>query len=137
MAYDEQLANRIRQAFGARHDITERKMFGGLTFLCLGRMCCGIVGSDMMVRVPDDELDAVRRNRYVRPMDFTGKPLKGFVYVSPQGCRTLAALRAWLSLGERVAAAKTDGPAKGCSTRESLRRFTLTGQRRPTVSTQR
>ena len=83
MAYDEQLANRIRQAFGVRHDITERKMFGGLAFLCLGRMCCGIVGSDLMVRIPDDEFDAVMRNRYVRPMDFTGKPLRGFVYVSP------------------------------------------------------
>ena len=75
MAYDEQLANRIRQAFGARDDITERKMFGGLAFLCLGRMCCGIVGSDLMVRIPDDEFDAVMRNRYVRPMDFTGRPL--------------------------------------------------------------
>ena len=93
MAYDEQLANRIRQAFGARHDITERKMFGGLAFLCLGRMCCGIVGSDLMVRIPDDEFDAVMRSRYVRPMDFTGKPLKGFVYVSPPGFRTPAALR--------------------------------------------
>ena len=45
MAYDEQLANRIRQAFAARYDITKRKMFGGLAFLCLGRMCCGIVGN--------------------------------------------------------------------------------------------
>ena len=93
MAYDEQLANRIRQAFGVRYDITERKMFGGLAFLCLGRMCCGIVGSDLMVRIPDDEFDAVMRNRYVRPMDFTGKPLRGFVYVSAPGFRTRAALR--------------------------------------------
>ena len=106
MAYDEQLANRIRQAFGARHDITERKMFGGLAFLCLGRMCCGIVGSDLMVRIADDEFDAVMRNRYVRPMDFTGKPLKGFVYVSAPGFRTRAALRGWLSRGERVAEEK-------------------------------
>jgi len=67
----------------SRNDITERKMFGGLAFLCLGRMCCGIVVSDLMVRIPDDELDAVMRGRHVRPMDFTGKPLRGFVYVSP------------------------------------------------------
>ena len=93
MGYDEQLANRIRQAFGTRNDITERKMFGGLAFLCLGRMCCGIVGRDLMVRIPDDEFDAVMRRRYVRPMDFTGKTLRGFVYVSPPGFRTLAALR--------------------------------------------
>lgn len=112
MAYDEQLADRIRQAFGARHDITERKMFGGLAFLCIGRMCCGIVGSDLMVRIPDDECDAVMRNRYVRPMDFTGRPLKGFVYVSAPGFRTRAALRTWLSLGERVAEEKAAGPTK-------------------------
>ena len=88
MAYDEQLANRIRQAFGARKDITERKMFGGLAFLYRGRMCYGIVERDSMVRVPDDEYDNVVRRRHVRPMDFTGEPLRGFVDVSPPGFRT-------------------------------------------------
>jgi hypothetical protein len=76
MAYDERLANRIRQAFDTRSDITERKMFGGLAFLYRGRMCCGIVGSDLMVRIPDDEFDAVMRGRHVRPMDFTGKLIR-------------------------------------------------------------
>ena len=106
MAYDEQLANRIRHAFGARSDITERGMFGGLAFLCRGRMCCGVVDSDLMVRVADDEFDIVIRGRHVRPMDFTGRPLRGFVYVSPLGFRTAAALRTWLSRGERVAQEK-------------------------------
>ena len=112
MAYDEQLANRIRQAFGTRNDITERKMFGGLAFLYRGRMCCGIVGRDLMVRIPDDEFDAVMRERHVRPMDFTGKPLRGFVYVSPPGFRTGAALRTWVSRGERVAKEKATEPTK-------------------------
>jgi TfoX N-terminal domain len=112
MAYDERLANRVRQAFGARHDITERKMFGGLAFLCRGHMCCGIVGNDLMVRIPEDEIAAVMRSRHVRPMDFTGKPLKGFVYVSPPGFRTAATLRAWLARGERVAEEKAIGPTK-------------------------
>ena len=103
MAYDEQLADRIRQTFGMRTDITERKMFGGLAFLRRGRMCCGIVGSDLMVRIADDEFEAVMPGRHVRPMDFTGRPLRGFVYVSPPGFRTPAALRRWLSRGERVA----------------------------------
>ena len=49
MAYDDALANRIRQVFGARRDIAERQMFGGLAFLLRGRMCCGIVGRDLMV----------------------------------------------------------------------------------------
>lgn len=103
MSYDERLANRIRQALSGQRDISERKMFGGLAFLYQGRMCCGIVGNDLMVRVPLDEVDAVLRRRHVRPMDFTGKPLRGFVYVSPSGCSTAASLRIWLTHGERAA----------------------------------
>lgn len=106
MAYDERLANRIRRAFGSEKAITERQMFGGLAFLWRGRMCCGIVGSDLMVRVPLDDFDALLRKPHVRPMDFTGKALKGFVYVAPAGFRTATALRTWLSYGERVAEAK-------------------------------
>lgn len=114
MAYDEQLASRIRQAFDGRPDITERKMFGGLAFLCGGRMCCGIVGNDLMVRVPDEAIETVMRAPHVRPMDFTGKPMKGFVYVSPSGFRTSTALRTWLSYGEQVAeaSAMTPRPAR-------------------------
>jgi TfoX/Sxy family transcriptional regulator of competence genes len=103
MAYDEQLANRIRRVVASRKGITERKMFGGLAFLLRGRMCCGIVNRDLMVRVSDDEYETIVRRRHVRPMDFTGKPIRGFVYVSPPGFRTAAALRTWLSRGERVA----------------------------------
>ncbi len=127
MAYDEQLAHRIRQAFGAQKDITERKMFGGLTFLYRGRMCCGIVGRDLMVRVPDDEFDAVMRGQHVRPMDFTGKPLRGFAYVSPPGFRTAAVLRTWLSRGERAADEKATGPTKR---RPNQKRASAAGHRR-------
>src|SRR5262245_28367020 len=101
MAYDETLAARIRKLLHGRTDVTERKMFGGLAFMRRDRMCCGIVGADLVVRVPEDEFEAVMRRRHVRPMDFTGKPLKGFVYVSPPGTRSAAALRAWLECGER------------------------------------
>ena len=119
MAYDEQLAKRILQVIGTRRDIAERRMFGGLAFLCQGRMCCGIVGSDLMVRIPVGEFDAVMRGRHVRPMDFTGRPLRGFVYVSPPGFRTAAALRTWLSHGERVAQEKAARPASRSRTRRS------------------
>lgn len=112
MAYDETLAERIRRALRGRRDITEKKMFGGLAFLCHGRMCCGIVGGDLMVRVPDGEFAAILRERHVRPMDFTGKPLRGFVYVSRPGVRTPAALRTWLSRGERAAHERAERPAK-------------------------
>ena len=117
MAYDEQLAKRIRRVFGTRSDIAERRMFGGLAFLLGGRMCCGIMGGDLMVRVTDDEFDVVMRGPHVRPMDFTGKPLRGFVYVSPPGVRTATALRTWLSRGERVAQEKAARPATRSRTR--------------------
>jgi TfoX/Sxy family transcriptional regulator of competence genes len=103
VAYDNDLANRIRRVFGTRRDLSERRMFGGLTFLIRGRMCCGIVGSDLMVRVSSDEYDAIVRKPHVRPMDFTGKPLRGFVFVAPPGVRTTSALRTWLTRGQRVA----------------------------------
>jgi len=119
MAYDEKLAQRIRQAFGTRNDVTERKMFGGLTFLCGGRMCCGIVGGDLMVRVAENELDELLRGRHVRPMDFTGRPLAGFLYVSPPGFRTDAALRGWLFRGVRVAIRKATASGKGRSHRRA------------------
>jgi TfoX/Sxy family transcriptional regulator of competence genes len=96
MAYDESLAARVRLALRAVGRVSERKMFGGLAFLIGGKMCCGIVGSDLMVRVPKDEYAAALRRRHVRPMDFTGRPLAGFVYVSPDGLRTRSTLEAWV-----------------------------------------
>jgi hypothetical protein len=104
MPYDERVAERIRAAFGERRGITERKMFGGLAFLLRGRMCCGIVGSDLMVRAPMDVFEELLRRRHVRPMDFTGKPLRGFLFISPPGFRTARGLQTWLSYGEQAAA---------------------------------
>ena len=104
MAYDEGLAQRIREAFDGRSDIVEKKMFGGLAFLCDGRMCCGINGGDLMVRVTEDEIEAVMRRPHVRPMDFTGRPLRGFVYVSADGYRKAADLQAWIDRGLRFVA---------------------------------
>ena len=99
MAYDLQLGERIRHALGARDDITERKMFGGLAFLRDGRMCCGVVGANLVVRVVEEEMPAALRKAHVRPMDFTGRPMRGFVYVGPGGIATDAALQQWLGKG--------------------------------------
>ena len=100
MAYDEKFAARIRTLLHGRTDVTERKMFGGLAFMYRDRMCWGIVGADLVVRVAEDEFEAAMRRRHVRPMDFTGRPLKGFVYISPLGIHSPSALRAWLECGE-------------------------------------
>ena len=134
MAYDEKLADRIRQVFGARGDIAERKMFGGLAFLLRGRMCCGIVGSDLMVRVPDGEYETIICEPHIRPMDFTGKPLRGFVYVSPPAFRGAAGLRTWLARGERVAEEKA---AELSKRRSSRRTSSAAGRRRATSRARR
>jgi TfoX/Sxy family transcriptional regulator of competence genes len=98
VSYDEKLADRIRRALGPRDDIEERKMFGGIAFLRDGRMFCGIAKDDLMVRVGPAGYEAALERPHVRPMDFTGRPMKGYVFVAPEGRRTDAALRAWVEL---------------------------------------
>lgn len=111
MAYDEKLANRVRHALGRRGGITEKKMFGGLAFLVGGKMMCGIVKDDLMVRVgPERYGDALGRP-HVRPMNFTGRPMKGFVFVSPAACDTEEAVAAWVQWGAEFVA-KLDGAGR-------------------------
>lgn len=99
MAYDEQLAQRVRDALRRRRGISERKMFGGLAFLLNGNMCCGITGDDLMVRVgPDDYEDALAQP-YARPMDFTGRPMTGLVYVAGSAVASDRALLSWIERG--------------------------------------
>jgi TfoX/Sxy family transcriptional regulator of competence genes len=97
--YDEKLAARVRKVLGPRDDVTERKMFGGLCFMVNGAMCCGVLGKDLIVRVgPERNADALAQPN-ARPFDFTGRPSKGIVYVSPRGVGDDAALEAWLRRG--------------------------------------
>lgn len=74
-------------------------MFGGLAFLCDGRMCCGVTGTDLVVRVRADEVPRIMEQRHVRPMDFTGRPLRGFVFVAPGGYTTASDLEEWIDRG--------------------------------------
>ncbi|MDH4068839.1 MAG: TfoX/Sxy family protein [Ignavibacteria bacterium] len=99
MPYSEHLAGRVRSALKGKRGITEKKMFGGLSFLHHGNMCVGIIGDDLMVRVgPAAYKDALSKTG-VRPMDFTGRPLNGYVYVSPAARRTGKALGQWVARG--------------------------------------
>lgn len=95
MAYDERLAQRIREVLGDRPAVSERRMFGGLCFLVDGKMAVGINDRDLMVRVGADGHARALARPHARPMDFTGKPLTGFVYVAPAGVRG-AALARWV-----------------------------------------
>ena len=99
MPYDEGLAQRIRDALEDRSDVSEKKMFGGLAFLLGGNMCVGVIGEDLMVRVgPDAYAEAVRQP-HARKMDFTGRPMKGFVYVGCDGIESDENLRRWVARG--------------------------------------
>lgn len=95
MAYDERLADRVRDVLVTDAGLTERKMFGGLAFMLDGHMCCGIVGDELMLRLGVDGADAALQRPHVRPMDFTGRPMTGMVYVAPEGLRGVA-LRRWV-----------------------------------------
>jgi TfoX/Sxy family transcriptional regulator of competence genes len=99
MAYDEKLAGRIRAVLSKSGEFDERKMFGGVAFMIDGHMCCGIVDRTLMLRVGTEAYEDALRKPHTRMMDFTGRPLKGFIYVDPPGLKTPAALGGWLSRG--------------------------------------
>ena len=99
MAYNEALAERIRKRMEKRKGFSERKMFGGICFMINGNMACGIVGDDLMVRVGLRDYLKLLKKSYARPMDFTGRPLRGFVYVSAKGCDRQASLNKWIEIG--------------------------------------
>lgn len=108
MPYNEKLAERIRHALGRRGGISEKKMFGGLAFLVGGKMLCGIVKDDLMVRVGPERYGEALGRPHVRPMDFTGRPMKGFVFVSPAACDSEEAVAAWVEWGAEFVV-KLDG----------------------------
>ena len=98
MAYDEGLAHRIRECFDARDDVEEKKMFGGLCFMVRQHMCCGIVGDTLMGRVGPENYDLSLTKPYVSEMDFTGKAMKGMIYVAPEGIAEDNELSYWVNL---------------------------------------
>ena len=112
MAYDEGLAERIRGLLDERSDVSEKRMFGGIAFMVRGHMAVGVVKDDLMIRVGPEAYDALVREPHARRMDFTGRPMKGFVYVASTGLETDAALQIWVGHGVRYAASL---PAKAPS----------------------
>src|SRR5262245_43274421 len=121
MAYDEKLADRVRRALGPRADVTERKMFGGVAFLLNGKMFVGIAKEDLMVRVGPERYEAMLAEPHVRPMDFTGRPMNGYVFVGPEGCRTEKAVGKWVGRGAEFAASLTSRAGEKKKKRSSNR----------------
>ena len=114
MAYDEKLAARLRRALSGREGISEKKMFGGIAYMLGGNMFCGIVKDQLMVRVGPKQYDDALARPHTRPMDFTGRAMRGMVYVAPEGTATDEGLKSWLEQGLAFAAALP--PKKASST---------------------
>jgi TfoX/Sxy family transcriptional regulator of competence genes len=99
VAYDEALADQVRELLSARADVSERKMFGGIAFIVGGNMACGVLGEELIVRLGDEEGEKALAEDGVRPFDFTGKPMKGIVYVSSERTSDDAGLAEWVDAG--------------------------------------
>jgi len=101
MSYDEGVAERLRDYFIDNPDVVEKKMFGGIAFMLSGHMCCGVVNDTLMARVGPDQYAEALSQPHAREMDFTGKPLKGFIYVAPEGFESDEDLHDWIQHCEK------------------------------------
>jgi TfoX/Sxy family transcriptional regulator of competence genes len=118
MAFDETLAARVREILGPVAGFSEKKMFGGLCFLLHGNMCCGVLKDELVLRVAPERAQELLSGPHTRPMDFTGRALKGFVYVETGGLRTDRQRSGWVSMTQSFARSL---PRKSRSKAESRR----------------
>jgi len=124
MPYDHGVANRLRTAvMRARPDglIDERKMFGGLALLLEGSMAWGVFGTNLVIRVAKGDAAAALRRPHARPMDFTGRPMRGFLYVAPPGYAEEGELDLWVALGLAGARAAGKKPRRAGATKVRAR----------------
>lgn len=98
MAYNEQLASRVRESLRSQPIVEEKKMMGGLVFMVDGKMCLGVTNDDLMVRIDPTDVEEALEQRGARQMDFTGKPMKSFLFVGDEGTASGSELRYWIDL---------------------------------------
>lgn len=98
MAYNEKLAERIREELSEVRKVEEKKMMGGLTFMVNKKMCVGILNDDLMARIDPEVYQDALDKKGCREMDFTGRPMKGFVFVGAEGTKGKKDLSYWVSL---------------------------------------
>jgi TfoX/Sxy family transcriptional regulator of competence genes len=96
MPYDEKLAARIETILKEEKKLTSKKMFGGICYLINGNMCCGVEKTRVMVRIGAENYESALKEKSVRPMDFTGRPLKGFLYLTAQSSDDPSTLKKWI-----------------------------------------
>ena len=99
MAYDEELAARVREIVTEKAKPVEIKMFGGIAFMVRGHMCVGVIKENLVLRLGGDQAVAALADPNVRPMDFTGKPMRNFLYVDAKATAQEKDLRAWIDKG--------------------------------------
>lgn len=99
MAYDEKLAQRIREQFEGLPGIEEKKMFGGIAFLLNGNMATGVIGENLIVRVGAEHYQSALQQPHAHPFDFSGRPMKGWVMVAPDGYASDMDLKIWVKQG--------------------------------------
>ena len=104
MAFDEGLADRIRDALSGRHGVSQRKMFGGIAFMLEGNMAVGVAGEELMVRLGPDEAERALAEPHVRRMDMTGRPMKSMILVAPEATAADEDLASWVDAGADFAA---------------------------------
>lgn len=104
MAYDETLAGRVRTALAGRRGLGETRMFGGLCFMLNGNMLCGIHRNELMFRIGKAQHAEALARPGARPMDITGRPMQGFVFVDPKLCDARR-LKAWITMAENYVSA--------------------------------
>lgn len=125
--YDAEVADRVRRVLADRNDVAEKRMVGGLSFLVGGNMCCGVTGERLMIRVGAEGREQALAEPYVRPMEFAGRGLSGFVCVDQQGFETEAALAAWIQRGLDVVGRLPARPARPRRSRRLYGRGPLAG----------
>jgi len=103
MAYEKGLAQRIREALGAAPGLVEKKMFGGVGFMVLGNMACGVNKDNLIVRVGPDQYEQALSRPHARPFDMTGRPMRGWVMLGPAGYESDDDLKAWVQQGVDLA----------------------------------
>lgn len=99
MTYDAALTDRIRAILKGKRSLTDREMFGGIGFMIRGNMACGVIGEDLIVRLDPAAHAGALNERHVRPFDFSGRPMKGWIFVASAGVRTNPDLKRWVERG--------------------------------------
>lgn len=103
MAYDEGLAQRIREKLDQQSELVEKRMFGGIGFMLQGNLACGVIRDSLIVRVGPDQYERALTRTNTGPFDFTGKPMKGWIMVTPDGYESDGDLESWVQQGARFA----------------------------------